>query len=67
MARVLKTPVTSTLIASLIPLVPGSGIYFTMSYFVENKIPEHRSMYSYVRLSIRSMYSYVRLNMIDDS
>ena len=39
-ARVLKTPVTSTLIASLIPLVPGSGIYFTMSYFVENKIPE---------------------------
>lgn len=40
MARVLKTPVTSTLIASLIPLVPGSGIYFTMSYFVENKIPE---------------------------
>lgn len=39
-ARILKTPVTSTLIASLIPLVPGSGIYFTMSYFVENKIPE---------------------------
>lgn len=39
-ARVLKTPVTSTLIASLIPLVPGSGIYFTMSYFVENKIEE---------------------------
>lgn len=38
MARILKTPVTSTLIASLIPLVPGSGIYFTMSYLVENKI-----------------------------
>ena len=34
-ARVLKTPVTSTLIASLIPLVPGSGVYFTMSYFVQ--------------------------------
>lgn len=40
MARVLKTPVTSTLIASLIPLVPGSGVYFTMSYFVENKSVE---------------------------
>lgn len=40
MARVLKTPVTSTLIASLIPLVPGSGIYFTMSYLVENKLDE---------------------------
>lgn len=39
-ARILKTPVTSTLIASLIPLVPGSGIYFTMSYFVENRIEE---------------------------
>ena len=37
-ARFLKTPVTSTLIASLIPLVPGSGVYFTMSYLVENKI-----------------------------
>lgn len=40
MARVLKTPVTSTLIASLIPLVPGSGVYFTMSYFVEGKSVE---------------------------
>ena len=39
-ARILKTPVTSTLIASLIPLVPGSGVYFTMSYLVENKIEE---------------------------
>ena len=40
MARILKTPVTSTLIASLIPLVPGSGVYFTMSYLVENKLDE---------------------------
>lgn len=40
MARILKTPVTSTLIASLIPLVPGSGVYFTMSYFVEGKSAE---------------------------
>ncbi|WP_291259506.1 threonine/serine exporter family protein [Fusobacterium sp.] len=40
MARMLKTPVTSTLIASLIPLVPGSGVYFTMSYAVEHRIQE---------------------------
>lgn len=37
-ARILKTPVTSTLIAALIPLVPGSGVYFTMSYFIQGKI-----------------------------
>lgn len=37
MARLLKTPVTSTLIAGLIPLVPGSGVYFTMSYFIQGK------------------------------
>ena len=36
-ARVLKTPVTSTLIAALIPLVPGSGIYFTMAHFVQGE------------------------------
>ncbi|MGY0394602.1 threonine/serine exporter family protein [Fusobacterium sp.] len=40
MARMLKTPVTSTLIASLIPLVPGSGVYFTMSYAVEHRVQE---------------------------
>ncbi len=39
-ARILKTPVTSTLIASLIPLVPGSGVYFTMSYAVEHRVEE---------------------------
>lgn len=43
MARILKTPVTSTLIASLIPLVPGSGVYFTMSCLVENKLEEAMS------------------------
>ncbi|WP_410208064.1 threonine/serine exporter family protein [Fusobacterium sp.] len=36
-ARILKTPVTSTLIAALIPLVPGSGVYFTMSHFVQGE------------------------------
>lgn len=30
LARVLKTPVTSFVICALIPLVPGSGMYYTM-------------------------------------
>lgn len=30
MARVLKTPVTTIIIASLMPLVPGAGMYYTV-------------------------------------
>lgn len=30
MARILKTPVTTFAISSIIPLVPGSGMYYTM-------------------------------------
>ena len=29
-ARILKTPVTTFVIAALIPLVPGGGMYYTM-------------------------------------
>lgn len=29
-ARILKTPVTTLVICALIPLVPGSGMYYTM-------------------------------------
>lgn len=29
-ARILKTPVTTVIICSLIPLVPGAGMYYTM-------------------------------------
>lgn len=32
--------VTSTLIPALIPLVPGGGIYYTMSFLVENRFQE---------------------------
>ena len=38
LARLLKTPVTSILISGLIPLVPGSGIYYTMYYILEKDI-----------------------------
>lgn len=39
-ARKMKTTVTTSLIPSLIPLVPGSGIYFTMDHFVQGHYAE---------------------------
>ena len=39
-SRLKRTTVTTTLIPALIPLVPGGGIYYTMSFFVENRLPE---------------------------
>ena len=32
MARVLKTPTTAFITASLIPLIPGGSLYYTMAY-----------------------------------
>lgn len=40
LARLLKTPVTSILISGLIPLVPGSGIYYTMYYILEENMEQ---------------------------
>lgn len=34
LARITKTPTTTYLIPSIIPLVPGSRLYYTMSYAV---------------------------------
>lgn len=34
MARIFKSPVTGFLLISLLPLVPGGGIYYTMEYCV---------------------------------
>ena len=34
LARATKTPSTTFLIAAIIPLVPGSGLYYTMSYAI---------------------------------
>lgn len=31
-ARVLKTPTTTFLVASMIPLIPGGSLYYTMNY-----------------------------------
>lgn len=37
-ARITKSPVTAFLVVSLLPLVPGGGIYYTMRYFVAGDI-----------------------------
>lgn len=36
MARVQKTPTTAFITASLIPLIPGGSLYYTMAYAVGN-------------------------------
>lgn len=38
MARILRTPVTTFIISSIIPLVPGSGMYYTMSESVQGNV-----------------------------
>ncbi|MGL4991176.1 MAG: threonine/serine exporter family protein [Sarcina sp.] len=40
MARRLKTPVTTLVVCGLIPLVPGSGMYYTMSSAVSGNIEQ---------------------------
>lgn len=38
LARILKTPVTTLVICSLIPLVPGGGMYYTMLEIITGDI-----------------------------
>lgn len=44
MARVQKTPVTTYVIAALIPLVPGKAIYEAMVYIVQDDLPSALDM-----------------------
>lgn len=37
MARVLKTPTTTFITISLIPLIPGGSLYYTMAYAFESR------------------------------
>lgn len=39
-ARVLRTPTTSFLVPSIIPLVPGRALYYTMNYALHSQWPE---------------------------
>jgi len=36
-ARIRKTPTTTILVTSLIPLIPGGALYYTMRYFYNNE------------------------------
>ena len=38
MARVRKYPAISYLISSLLPLIPGAGVYYTMNYAVRGQM-----------------------------
>lgn len=38
MARMLKTPTTTFITTSLIPLIPGGSLYYTMAYAFESDI-----------------------------
>lgn len=47
MARVHKVPVTVYLVAALIPLVPGSGIYYTMEHFIAGDMNSFLSTFAH--------------------
>ena len=39
MARVLRTPTTTFITTSLVPLIPGGSLYYTMAYALESNQP----------------------------
>ena len=43
MARMNKSPVTGFLLVSMLPMVPGGGIYYTMQYAVTGKTEQFLS------------------------
>jgi len=40
LARIIKTPVTILLVPMLIPLIPGSDLYYTTSYFLRKQMDD---------------------------
>ena len=48
MARVLKTPTTAFIITALIPLIPGSSLYYTMAYAFQSNFEQflERGLYT---------------------
>lgn len=51
LARILKAPVTTFVICALIPLVPGSGMYYTMLETIQGNI------YRSLQLGIETIFS----------
>lgn len=48
LARKMKTPTTTFLVPSLIPLIPGSALYYTMNYALKKQWTEfaHQAFYT---------------------
>ena len=38
-ARILKTPKTAFIFPAIVPMVPGGGLYYTMSHFISGNTP----------------------------
>ena len=64
--RIEKTTVTSTLIPALIPLVPGGGIYYTMSFFVStfSQILDRTIKYTKVLKKYRKFKEYKKKHKV---
>lgn len=50
LAKIQKTPATVMLIPSIIPLIPGSALYYTMSYLVQRDLSQ---AWYYARLTFQ--------------
>lgn len=48
LARVMKTPTTTFLVPSIIPLIPGSALYYTMNYALNKQWQQfaHQAFYT---------------------
>lgn len=52
-ARLVKTPATTFLMTSLVPLIPGGALYYTMSYALErNWVLFYQSAYYALRIAL---------------
>lgn len=71
LARVEKTPTTTFLVPSVIPLIPGSALYYTMNYALNKQWARfaHQAFYTgqlalCLAVGIISMTTVVRLVMV---
>ncbi|MBR6755387.1 MAG: threonine/serine exporter family protein [Peptococcaceae bacterium] len=60
LARVCKCPVSSFLTVSIIPTVPGGGMYYTMEYFIRGDI----AMFSTTGLRTLSIAGAIALGIV---
>ena len=70
-ARVMKTPTTTFLVPSLIPLIPGGALYYTMNYALNEQWPMFAAKAIYtlelafaLALGIIAMTTLVRMVMV---